>query len=90
MLPQDPLAGKFGNVGDVVSLALKYIYVFAGLALLVMLILGGIELMTAGADPGKAKSGYGKITAGLIGFGLVFISYFVAQIVEVVLGVKIL
>lgn len=79
-----------GEVGDVVSAILPYIYTAAGLLLLIMLIMGGIELMTAGNDPGKAKSGYGKITGGLIGFAIIFISYFVAQLVEVVLGVKFL
>lgn len=86
----DPLKSKFTDVGSVVSLALRYVYVFAGLMLLVLLVVGGIELMTAGADPAKAKSGYGKLVAGLIGFMLIFASYFVVQIVEVVLGVKIL
>ncbi len=90
MLPTDPLAAKFGSLGAVVSLALKYVYVAAGLMLLVMLVVGGIELMTAGADPAKAKAGYGKITASLIGFVIIFVSYFVAQIIEIVLGVRIL
>ena len=83
---------KFENktVGDVISALLPYVYVFAGLALLVMLILGGITLMTSAGDQGKTKTGYGMITGGLIGFLLIFISCFVVQIVQVVLGVKIL
>lgn len=89
-LPQDPLAVRFPNIGAVVSEALKYVYVFAGLALLLMLIWGGILLMTAGEDQAKVKEGYGKISAGFIGFAIIFVSYFVVQIVEIMFRVRIL
>lgn len=78
-----------GTVGDVVSDLIPYIYVIAGLSMLVMLILGGIKLMTAAGDQAKTKDGYGKITSGIVGFLIIFISYFAVQIVELVLGVKI-
>lgn len=78
------------NVGSLISSLLPYVYAFAGLALFIMLILGGITLMTAAGDPAKSKDGYGKITSGLIGFLIIFISYFVLQLVEVVLGIKII
>jgi len=78
------------NLGDLISQLLPYILAFAGLALFVMLIWGGITLMTAAGDPAKSKAGYGRISTGLIGFLIIFISYFVTQIVEVVLGIKIL
>ncbi|MEI8067583.1 MAG: hypothetical protein WCG91_01350 [Candidatus Shapirobacteria bacterium] len=88
-LPADPLATKFPNVGSLVGQALPIVYTIAGLALLVVLISGGVTLMTAAGNPDKAKEGYGKITGGLIGFLIIFISYFVVQIIEVMLGVKI-
>jgi len=78
------------DLGTIISSLLPYIYAFAGLALFVMLIWGGITLMTAAGDPAKSKDGYGKISAGLIGFLIIFVSYFVTQILEVVLGIKIL
>jgi len=78
------------NLAEVVNKLMPYIFGFAGLALFVMLISGGITLMTAAGDPAKSKSGYGKIFTSLIGFIIIFISYFVTQIIEVVLGIKIL
>jgi hypothetical protein len=87
---QDAIITKYGSLGAVVSEALKYVYVIAGLMLLVWLIWGGLTMMTAGEDQNKAAEGQGKITNAVIGFGIIFVSYFVAQIVEVVLGVKIL
>jgi hypothetical protein len=86
-LPPDPTG--FTDIGSIIHKALPYVYVIAGLALLFMLISGGITLMTAAGDPGKSKEGYGKITAGLIGFVIIFVAYFVMQIVSTVLGVTI-
>ena len=86
-LPTDPTG--FTDVGSVISRALPYILVVAGLSLLVMLILGGVTLMTAAGNPAKSKQGYGYISAGLIGFVIIFVAYFVVQIVQVVFGVSI-
>jgi hypothetical protein len=77
-------------LAGIISEVLKYAYVFAGVALLVMLVAGGISLMTAAGNPDKAKEGYGKITGALVGFLIVFVSYFLVQIIEVMLGVNIL
>lgn len=76
--------------GEIISGLLPYVYVIAGIILLVMLIMGGIGLMTAAGNPDKMKAGYGKITNALIGFLIIFVSYFVVQLVETILGVKIL
>lgn len=78
------------TLGDIISASLPYIYLIAGLSLFLMLIWGGITLMTAAGNPDQSKAGYGRITGALIGFVIVFISYFVVQLVEVILGVEIL
>lgn len=83
---------KFENktVADIFNDLLPYIYVFAGIILLFMLIVGGFGMMTAAGDPKKVEASQKKITNGLVGFIIIFISYFVVQIVELVLGIKIL
>lgn len=82
------LKGK--TIGDIINMVLPYVFVIAGLILLVMLILGGIELMTSAGNPDKVKAGSGRITHALIGFLIVFITYFVSQLVQVMLGVNFL
>ncbi len=89
-LPTDPITQKFPSLGSVVGAAMPYVYVIAGLSMLVVLIWGGITLMTSSGDPAKSKDGYGKITAAIVGFIIIFIAYFVAQIAQIVLGVKFL
>jgi len=93
-IPDYPVTANFkfqnSTLGEIISMALQYIYVLAGLSLLVMLILGGIQLMSAAGDEEAMKAGYGKLKTAGIGFLIIFVSYFVVQLVEVVLGVKIL
>lgn len=86
----DGFVFKDSTVGGVVSALLPYVYVIAGLILLVMLVMGGLGLMTAAGNPDKMKAGYGKITNALIGFLIIFISYFVVQLVETILDIGIL
>lgn len=92
-LPAYPTGGfKYENktIGDIFSDLLKYIYPAAGLILLVMLIVGGLGLMTSAGNADKTKASYGKITNALIGFLIIFISYFVVQLVEMIFGIKII
>lgn len=81
---------KNATVGGIVTKLLDYVFVIAGLILLVMLVMGGLGLMTAAGNPDKMKEGYGKITNALIGFLIIVISYFVVQLVETILRIKIL
>jgi hypothetical protein len=82
---------KFANksVADIFNALLPYIFVIAGLILLFILIAGGFGLMTAVGDPKKIEASQGRITSALIGFLIIFISYFVVQLVELMLGIKI-
>ena len=89
-LPTDPTKFKNGTLGDIISEILPYIYIIAGIILLLMLISGGIGLMTSAGNPDKSKAAMGKITGGLIGFAIIFVSYFIAKIAEAILGVKFL
>lgn len=86
-LPTDPTG--FSNIGSVINKAMPYVYVIAGLGLLIMLISGGVTLMTAAGDPKKAAQGYSILQNALIGFVIIFIAYFVVKIIEVMLGATI-
>jgi hypothetical protein len=83
---------KFANstVGSIFGALLPYVFVVAGLVLLFMLIVGGIGLMTATGDPKKVEASQGRITMALVGFLIIFASYFIVQLVEIALGVKVL
>lgn len=89
----DPLKGKFTNIGSFFSgetNILTYIFVFAGLTLFIYLIIGGFGILTSAGSPDKIKAAQGKITSAIIGFVIIFISYWLMRILEIMFGISIL
>ena len=86
----DPLKNKFSDTGAIINELLSPLLVIAGLILFGMIIMGGFEMLTAASDAKKAESGKGRITSAIIGFIIIFCAYWIVQILEIVLGVKIL
>ncbi len=74
------------TIADIVSGIIPYLFVLAGLFLLLYLVLGGIQLMVSGGDPKKTEAAKGKITNAVIGFVIVFVSYWLVQILQIVFG----
>lgn len=91
---QGPLStGTFGGeitLGSIVSRALTYVFFLAGLILLFMLIAGGFQMMTAAGDPEKTQAGQSKVVSALIGFVIIFVAYWLMQIIQTVFGFQIL
>ena len=81
--------GPSTNVGGIISLILPYLFVIAGLLLLFYLIYGGFHMMTAANDEKGLVEAKGKITNALVGFLLLFVSYWIVQIMEYILGIQI-
>ncbi|OGV89601.1 hypothetical protein A2Z41_02635 [Microgenomates group bacterium RBG_19FT_COMBO_39_10] len=87
----DPTGFKFasGNIGNIINALVPYIFALAGLALLLVLILAGFEMMTSAGDPKKMESAKGRLTGAVIGFVIIFVAYWLVQILEVIFGLKI-
>lgn len=82
------LNSSLGNFGDIVSLIVKYAFPIGGLLLLLYLVYGGYALMTSAGDPKKMESAKAKITGALIGFIIIFVSFWIVQIVGRVLNIQ--
>jgi len=80
----------FTDIGSIINELLKYIFVLAGLVLFILLIIGGFGLLTSGGNPDKMKAAQGKITSAVIGFVIIFISYWLMRILEIIFGIDIL
>ncbi len=78
------------KLGEVISALLPYIYVIAGLILFVLLITAGFSLLTSAGNPDSVKKAQGKIVSALIGFIIIFASYWLAQIMEIIFKIQIL
>lgn len=78
--------GEKLDIGNIVSTLLPYLFSLAGLLLLLYLLFGGFQLMTSGGDPKKIQEAKGKLTNALVGFIIVFVAYWLVQIIASVLG----
>lgn len=87
--PAGSVPGKADlSLGFIISELLKYIFVFAGLALLGYLIYGGFLLMTSGGEPKKVEAGKGAVTNAILGFLIIFASYWFTQIVALIFNLN--
>jgi Zn-dependent protease with chaperone function len=84
--------GNTVRVGDLVSIILSNAIVVAGIIMLFFIVIGGIMLIASAGqdDPQKAAQGKKAVTTGVIGFIIIFASYWIVQIIEVMTGLNIL
>lgn len=80
----------FTEPRSIISAIIPYMFTFGGLILFIMLIWGGFEMLSGAANPKAQEAGKQRITNALIGFILLFSSYWIAQIVQAVFGISIL
>lgn len=81
----------FQSLGNFISAILPNIYILAGLIMLFLLIGGGLMFIVGAGQESPERAGQGKkaITAALAGFLVIFVSYWIIQIIEIVAGIKI-
>ena len=86
-----PLA-ELENVGGLVSTILQAGIAIAGIVLLFLLVGGGIAIISgAGNDnPEQAAKGKQAVTSALIGFIVVFASYWIVQLIELITGINLI
>ncbi|HWA52313.1 MAG TPA: hypothetical protein VG895_04620 [Patescibacteria group bacterium] len=72
------------KIGDILAAAIPWIFTIAGMVLLVYLIFGGIQLMLSRGDPKAAGAAKAHITNALVGFIIIFIAYWVVQLIGIV------
>lgn len=89
-IANSPQAGQLSTPGGIISRLLEFAFPLAGMILFVMLLWGGFEMVYGASNTSKAvEAGRNRITTALIGFILLFSSYWIIQILEVVLGIKV-
>lgn len=81
---------RFYSIGNIISELLPYLFVIGGLILLVMLLVGGFEILVSVGNEEKMKGGAARIKNALLGFLLLFAVYWLAQIAQVIFKIPIL
>jgi len=90
-IPSSSVETKFhGSIGEVISGIFEYAIPIAGIFMLGMIIVGGYHLMISAGNPEGIKEGQNKISLGILGFIVVFVSWFILRIIETILGINIL
>ncbi len=79
---------NLNSIADIVSLFLKISFVLAGLILLFYFIFGGIGMIAnAGQDdPQKMEQAKKTLTSALIGFIIVFASFWIVKLIGQLIG----
>jgi len=90
---QGPLSnGTFGGtitLGSIISAAfIKYVFLFAGLGLLLMLFGSGFTFMTSGGDPKKLEKAKGQLTNAIVGFLIIFVAFWLVQAAGYIFGIQ--
>ncbi len=83
------VSDKLSTPGGIINQILVFAFPIAGLILFVMLLWAGFEMLSGAATKKSLDAGRQRATAAIIGFGLLFVSYWVVKIIEVVFGIKI-
>lgn len=84
--------GEVSSVANLVTLFVNIAFVLAGVLLLIFFIMGGIGMIASagGNDPQKMAQAQKTATSALIGFIVVFASYWIVKLIGQVIGVNIL
>ena len=83
-------AGSLSTPGGVITRFLQFAFPVAGVILFVMITWGGFEMILGASEKKSLDAGRQRITAAIVGFLLLFSSYWLTQIVSYVFGVVIL
>lgn len=86
-----PITGTYTSFGAFISAVLPNVYVVASIILFFSMVIGGIiYIKNAGSgDEEGVKKGQQTVTAALIGFLIIFLSYWIIQLVEIITGLQI-
>ncbi len=84
------LNGGFDSLGGILNNILPTVLSLAGLILFGMLVAGGFTMLAGAADKESQEKGKKQITSSLVGFFIIFLAYWIAQILQVIFKVNIL
>jgi hypothetical protein len=86
------IADKYTDFASLVTLLLRNGLTVAGIIFLGLILFGGVSFIASAGtgDQKKLAQAQAAITNALIGFLVIFLSYFIIQIIEVLTGLQIL
>ena len=83
-------AGGYSTIGGFISSVLPNVYIAAGLILLLLLIFGGLMTILNAGNPEAQEKSKNAVTAAVLGFVIIFASFWIIQIIQVLTCISIL
>lgn len=80
----------FPTLGSLISTILPNVYIISGVVLLFLVFFGGFTIISSNGNPEQTQKGMQTLTAAIIGFVIIFASYWIIQIIQILTGVPIL
>lgn len=84
------VSSDYSSASDLINNILPNVYVAAGLVIFFMFILGGFKVIGSGSDTHQLDEGKKTITFAIIGLLVVFGSYWIIQLIQLITGLQIL
>lgn len=85
---QGPLDPSISTIGDLLNKKLiPFLYPMAALILFFIIVWGGYDFLTSHGIPEKVKSAQAKITAGIVGFVLLMLSFIIVKLISFIFGI---
>lgn len=82
---KSPLSPGLTSVAAIINrVVAEFLVPIAAVILFFVFLWGGYDFLFSGGSPDKIKSGRAKITAGLIGFVFIIISYVLVRVIAYV------
>ncbi len=85
-----PYKNQFKSPAGIINRTLLFAFPLAGLLLFLMIVWGGLEMVIGATNKKSMDQARQRITSAVIGFGLLFTSYWIVQIVEYIFNLAIL
>lgn len=79
----------FSSLETLFSNLIQGVVAFAGVALLVMFLVGGFSFLFSGGDPKKVEQARGTLTNAIIGLVVIVAAYLILKLIEVFTGVPV-
>lgn len=81
---------EYSTTSNLINNILPNVYVAGGIVVFFMILFGGFTIIANAGDSHKIQEGSKTITSAIIGLLVLFASYWIIQIIQVVTGASIL
>ena len=85
-----PVEMRVTDVGTIVSGAIGFVFIIAGIIIFAYLVFGGVLMITSSGDKSQTDRGKNAVTGAAMGFAIIVASYAIILLLEYIFDYRIL